>query len=86
MAGIGFELRKILKRDSLLSLIQAYAQRRDHQLWGVGCYPSNSSHRDFHYLIVLNVLVTQFQVSVTMDSHQPMFNRLCTVGVYAIYR
>ena len=24
MAGIGFELRKILQRDSLLSLIQAY--------------------------------------------------------------
>lgn len=25
MAGIGFELRKILKRDSLLSLMQAYS-------------------------------------------------------------
>ena len=25
MAGIGFELRKLLKRDSLLELMQAYA-------------------------------------------------------------
>ena len=25
MAGIGFELRKILKRDNLLSLLQAYS-------------------------------------------------------------
>ena len=25
MAGIGFELRKLLKKDSLLGLVQAYA-------------------------------------------------------------
>ena len=25
MAGIGFELRKLLKRDSLLGMMQAYA-------------------------------------------------------------
>jgi uncharacterized membrane protein len=67
MAGIGFELRKILDRDSLLSLIQAYiyAGIISSGAWllsiigilVIGVYSLA--------VVVPNFLVAQFQVSVT---------------------
>lgn len=66
MAGIGFELRKMLKRDSLLSLVQAYAY--------AGVISSGPWVLSIVGILLIGVmavtvvkpaeLVTQFQVSV----------------------
>jgi uncharacterized membrane protein len=67
MAGIGFELRKLLKRDSLLGLMQAYAY--------AGIISSGPWILSIIGILVIGVmsvaivvpdlLITQFQVSVT---------------------
>jgi uncharacterized membrane protein len=67
MAGIGFELRKILKRDSLLSLIQAYAYAGiiSSGAWMLSIIGILVIGIFSLSVVVPNVLVTQFQVSVT---------------------
>ncbi len=67
MAGIGFELRKLLKRDSLLGLVQAYAY--------AGIISSGPWVLSILGILIIGVmsvavvvpefLITQFQVSVT---------------------
>jgi len=67
MAGIGFELRKLLKRDSLLGLVQAYAY--------AGIISSGPWILSIIGILIIGVmsaaivvpgtLITQFQVSVT---------------------
>ena len=67
MAGIGFELHKILKRDSLLSLIQAYAYAGiiSSGAWMLSIIGILVIGIFSLSVVVPNVLVTQFQVSVT---------------------
>ncbi|HSD40179.1 MAG TPA: exopolysaccharide Pel transporter PelG [Rhodocyclaceae bacterium] len=67
MAGIGFELRNLLRRDSLLGLLQAYSYAA---IIGSGPWVLSIVGILFvgllsHAVIVPNFLVTQFQVSVT---------------------
>jgi uncharacterized membrane protein len=67
MAGIGFELRKILERDSLLSLIQAYAYAGviSSGAWMLSIVGILVIGVFSLSIVVPNILVTQFQVSVT---------------------
>ena len=67
MAGIGFELRKLLRRDSLLGLLQAYtyAAAIGSGPWVLSIVGILFVGLLSHAVVVPNVLVTQFQVSVT---------------------
>jgi uncharacterized membrane protein len=67
MAGIGFELRKLLQRDSYFALVRAYAYAGliSSGPWvlsilglvAIGVMSAN--------IVVPNILVSRFQVSVT---------------------
>ena len=67
MAGIGFELRKILQRDSLLSLIQAYVYAGiiSSGAWMLSIFGIFIIGIFSIAVVVPDYLVTQFQVSVT---------------------
>jgi hypothetical protein len=67
MAGIGFELRKLLKRDSLLGADAGLRLRRHHQLRPVGAVdPRHAGHRrDEPVGGGAGIPDHQFQVSVT---------------------
>ncbi|SMP65951.1 exopolysaccharide Pel transporter PelG [Noviherbaspirillum suwonense] len=67
MAGIGFELRKILKRDNLLSLMQAYSYAAviSSGPWILSIVGILIIGILSYSMVVPDLLVTQFQVSVT---------------------
>jgi uncharacterized membrane protein len=67
MAGIGFELRKILKRDNLLSLLQAYSYAAviSSGPWILSIVGILIIGILSYSMVVPNLLITQFQVSVT---------------------
>lgn len=67
MAGIGFELRKLLERDSLLSLIQAYVYAGviSSGAWMLSIIGILVIGVFSLSIVVPNFLITQFQVSVT---------------------
>ena len=67
MAGIGFELRKILKRDNLLSLMQAYSYAAviSSGPWILSIVGILIIGILSYSMVVPNLLVTQFQVTVT---------------------
>lgn len=67
MAGIGFELRKILKRDNLLSLLQAYSYAAviSSGPWILSIVGILLIGILSYAVVVPNILITQFQVSVT---------------------
>lgn len=67
MAGIGFELRKLLKRDSLLGLVQAYAYAGiiSSGPWVLSILGILVIGLMSVSIVVPNFLITQFQVSVT---------------------
>lgn len=67
MAGIGFELRKLLKKDSLVGLLQAYAYAGviGSGPWVLSIVGILVIGMLSASVVVPNVLVTQFQVSVT---------------------
>ena len=67
MAGIGFELRKILKRDNLLALIQAYTYAAviSSGPWVLSIVGILIIGLLSYAIVVPNFLVAQFQVSVT---------------------
>ena len=67
MAGIGFELRKILKRDNLLSLMQAYTYAAviSSGPWVLSIVGILIIGVLSYAIVVPNFLVVQFQVSIT---------------------
>ena len=67
MAGIGFELRKLLRKDTLLGLLQAYAYAGviGSGPWVLSIVGILIIGFMSHAVVVPSVLVTQFQVSVT---------------------
>ncbi len=67
MAGIGFELRKLLRRDSLLGLLQAYtyAGLISSGPWVLSILGILLVGILSLGIVIPNILVTQFQVSVT---------------------
>ncbi len=67
MAGIGFELRKILKRDNLLSLMQAYTYAAviSSGPWVLSIVGILIIGVLSYAIVVPNFLIVQFQVSVT---------------------
>jgi uncharacterized membrane protein len=67
MAGIGFELRKILKRDNLLSLLQAYTYAAviSSGPWILSIVGILLVGILSYSVVVPEVLITQFQVSIT---------------------
>lgn len=67
MAGIGFELRKLLKRDSYLSLIQAYTYAGiiGAGPWVLSILGVQAIGFMSLAVVVPDFLITQFQVSVT---------------------
>lgn len=67
MAGIGFELRKLLKRDSLLGMMQAYAYAGiiSSGPWILSILGILIIGVMSVSIVVPNLLITQFQVSVT---------------------
>jgi uncharacterized membrane protein len=67
MAGIGFELRKLLRRDSLLGMMQAYAYAGiiSSGPWVLSIVGILVIGLMSVSMVVPEFLVTQFQVSVT---------------------
>lgn len=67
MAGIGFELRKLLRKDTLLGLLQAYAYAGviGSGPWVLSIVGILAIGLLSHAVVVPGVQVTQFQVSVT---------------------
>jgi polysaccharide biosynthesis protein PelG len=67
MAGIGFELRKLLRKDTLMSLLQAYAYAGviGSGPWVLSIVGILIVGFMSHAVVVPSMLVTQFQVSVT---------------------
>ena len=67
MAGIGFELRKLLKRDSYIGLVQAYAYAGliSSGPWVLSILGLVAIGIISLNVVVPDVLITQFQVSVT---------------------
>ncbi len=67
MAGIGFELRKLLRKDNLLGILQAYAYAGviGSGPWVLSIVGILIVGMLSHAVVVPNFLVTQFQVSVT---------------------
>lgn len=67
MAGIGFELRKLLRKDTLLGLLQAYVYAGviSSGPWVLSIVGILIVGALSHAVVEPNVLVTQFQVSVT---------------------
>lgn len=67
MAGIGFELRKLLKRDSYIGLVQAYAYAGliSSGPWVLSILGLVAIGIISLNVVVPGVLITQFQVSVT---------------------
>lgn len=67
MAGIGFELRKILKRDSLLSLMQAYTYAAviSSGPWVLSIVGILVIGVLSYAIVLPNFLIVQFQVSIT---------------------
>lgn len=67
MAGIGFELRKILRRDNLLSLLQAYSYAAviSSGPWILSIVGILIIGILSYSMVVPAILITQFQVSVT---------------------
>jgi uncharacterized membrane protein len=67
MAGIGFELRKLLKRDSLLGMMQAYAYAGiiSSGPWVLSIIGILVIGLMSVSMVVPEFLITQFQVSVT---------------------
>lgn len=67
MAGIGFELRKLLRRDSLLGLMQAYAYAGiiSSGPWVLSILGILVIGLMSVTIVVPGMLITQFQVSVT---------------------
>ena len=67
MAGIGFELRKILKRDNLSSLLQAYSYAAliSSGSWVLSIVGILIIGVMSYAVVVPNTIVVQFQVSVT---------------------
>ena len=67
MAGIGFELRKLLKKDSLLGLVQAYAYAGviGSGPWVLSIVGMLLIGFLSASVVVPPILITQFQVSVT---------------------
>jgi uncharacterized membrane protein len=67
MAGIGFELRKILRRDNLLSLLQAYSYAAliSSGSWIMSIVGILIIGVMSHAVIVPGNVVVQFQVSIT---------------------
>lgn len=67
MAGIGFELRKLLKKDSLLGLLQAYTYAGviGSGAWVLSIVGILLIGVLSHAVVLPSVAVTQFQVSVT---------------------
>ena len=67
MAGIGFELRKLLKRDSLLGMMQAYAYAGiiSSGPWVLSIIGILVIGLMSISMVVPEFLITQFQVSVT---------------------
>jgi uncharacterized membrane protein len=67
MAGIGFELRKLLQRDSLLSLLRAYGYAGviSSGPWVLSIVGMLAIGFLSFSVVVPNLLVTQFQVTVT---------------------
>ena len=67
MAGIGFELRKILNRDSYFALVRAYAYAGliSSGPWVLSILGLVAIGLLSVNIAVPNVLITQFQVSVT---------------------
>ena len=67
MAGIGFELRKLLRKDSLLGLVQAYAYAGviGSGPWVLSIVGMLLIGFLSAAVVVPPILITQFQVSVT---------------------
>lgn len=67
MAGIGFELRKILKRDNLLSLMQAYTYAAviSSGPWVLSIVGILIIGVLSYAIVVPNLMIVQFQVSIT---------------------
>lgn len=67
MAGIGFELRKLLRKDTLLGLLQAYAYAGviGSGPWVLSIVGILAVGLLSHAVVVPGIQVTQFQVSVT---------------------
>jgi len=67
MAGIGFELRKILKRDSLLSLMQAYSYAAliSSGPWIMSIVGILAIGVLSHTVVKPDTVIVQFQVSIT---------------------
>ncbi|MEN3110787.1 exopolysaccharide Pel transporter PelG [Uliginosibacterium paludis] len=67
MAGIGFELRKLLRKDTLLGLLQAYAYAGviGSGPWILSIVGILAIGLLSHAVVVPGVQITQFQVSVT---------------------
>jgi polysaccharide biosynthesis protein PelG len=67
MAGIGFELRKLLRRDSLLGMMQAYAYAGiiSSGPWVLSIVGILVIGLMSISMVVPEFLITQFQVSVT---------------------
>lgn len=67
MAGIGFELRKILKRDNLLSLLQAYGYAAviSSGPWVLSIVGILVIGVLSYAVVVPDILIVQFQVTVT---------------------
>ncbi len=67
MAGIGFELRKLLKRDSYIGLVQAYAYAGliSSGPWVLSILGLVAIGIISLNVVVPDLLITQFQVSVT---------------------
>lgn len=67
MAGIGFELRKILKRDNLLSLLQAYGYAAiiSSGPWVLSIVGILIIGLLSYAVVVPEVLIAQFQVTIT---------------------
>ena len=67
MAGIGFELRKILKRDNLLSMFQAYTYAAviSSGPWVLSIVGILIIGVLSYAIVVPNLLIVQFQVSIT---------------------
>ena len=67
MAGIGFELRKILKRDNLLSMFQAYTYAAviSSGPWVLSIVGILIIGVLSYAIVVPNQLIVQFQVSIT---------------------
>lgn len=67
MAGIGFELRKLLKRDTLLGLIQAYAYAGviSSGPWVLSIVGMLMIGIFSFAIVVPDLLITQFEITVT---------------------